>query len=298
MMFGASLLTTLIAIVVFFSSNRISNQRHRLSVRAIALLIGTLAVFSSLFRTLIVIPAGNIGIVDLFGNVSERPLNPGVHIVNPFAKVVKFSTRLRDIKENLDTTSQEGLNMNIDVSLQYKLDPQKAADVYKTIGTNETGILISRFRSKIRQITANYPANSIYSSSRQEIAKQLDQELTQQLLPLGFVVEETLLRKVELPQKVQAAIQQKLQAEQESQQMKFVLQKENQEAERKRLEAKGIADAHKIISQGLNAQVLQLRMIEAHEKLAQSNNAKVLILGGSDKGLPLILPSDSVTTNR
>jgi len=101
------------------------------------------------------------------GKVSDNSLNPGVNIVNLFANVLNFSTRLKDIKENVDASSQEGLNLNIDVSLQYKLDSQKAANVYKRIGTSETELVISRFRSTIRSIIAQYPANAIYSTKRQ-----------------------------------------------------------------------------------------------------------------------------------
>lgn len=293
-----SLLSTLIAILIYLNSAKIPNERNRLAIRAIAVLIGAIAAIASLSRWLVIIPAGNIGVVDSLGQVSERPLNPGIHFVNPFAKVVKYSTRLKDVKENVDATSQEGLNLNLDVSLQYKLDPQKAAQVYQTIGTDETELLISRFRSTIRAITANYPAAAIYSSKREEIVRQLDEQLSQQLPPLGFLIEEALLRNIKMPEQLQAAIQEKLKAEQESQQMQFVLDKERQEAERKRIEAKGIADAQKILSQGLNNQLLQLRAIEATEKLAQSSNSKLVIVGSGQGGMPILLQPDITPQNR
>lgn len=298
MTFVASLLTSLIAILVYLSSAKISSQRSRFAVRAIALLIALIAAIVSIFRTLIIIPTGNVGVMELFGQVAQRPLNPGIHWVNPFAEVETFSTRLQDIKETVDTTSQEGLTFKIDVSLQYRLEPQKAAEIYKTIGINEKEILISRFRSIIRTITASYPAESVYSSKRQEVANQLRQQLSAQLAPLGFVVEQALLRDIRLPQTLQAAIQQKLAAEQESEQMTFTLGKERQEAERKRIEAKGIADSQKIVSQGLNQQILQLRMIEATEKLANSSNAKVVIIGSGQGGAPLMFPLDSASSTR
>ncbi|WP_017719536.1 hypothetical protein [Kamptonema formosum] len=117
--------------------------------------------------------------------------------------------------------------------------------------------------------------------------------LSEQLAPLGFTVEETLLRELQMPERIQTAIQDKLKAEQESQQMAFTLKKERQEAERKRIEAKGISDYQKTVSQGLNAQVLQLKAIEATEKLAQSPNAKVLIVGGGQRGVPVIFQVDN-----
>ncbi|MEH2126834.1 prohibitin family protein [Nostoc sp.] len=286
--FTVSLVTSLIAILVYLNTDKISDERSRLAIRGIMILIGSIAVLNSFSRLLVIVPPGNVGVVNFFGEVSETTLNPGVHLLNPFSKVLNFSTRIKDIKENVDATSQEGLSLNLDVSLQYKLDPQKAATVYKTIGTDETQLVISRFRSTVRAITANYPANAIYSTKRQEIAQKIDQQLTQEIPALGFIVEEALLRNIKMPDTLQAAIQNKLKTEQENQQMKFVLEKERQEAERKLIEARGIADSQKIISGGLNNQVLQLRAIEATEKLAQSNNSKLVIIG-SEKGIVPIM---------
>jgi len=299
MSFIASLLITLISILVFLNAGKVKNERGRLAVQAIATLVGAIAAISAIFRSLLIIPAGNIGVVESLGRVSERTLNPGVHLVNPFTEVEIFSTRLKDVKETIEATSQEGLAFNIDVSLQYKLDPQKAAEVYQNIGTEEEDIITSRFRSLVREITASYPAVAIYSTKRQEVANQLRQRLSEQLLPLGFIVEEALLREVKLPDTLQAAIEQKLQVEQQSQQMKFTLEKERQEAERKRIQARGISDSQKIISQGLSDRMLQLRAIEATEKLAQSPNSKIVVMGGQGQGgLPILLqPEIGTSTN-
>ncbi|MDZ7952863.1 prohibitin family protein [Nostoc sp. DedQUE09] len=287
--FIVSLVTSLIAILVYLNTDRISSERSRLAIRGIMILIGSIAVLNSFSRLLVIVPPGNVGIVNFFGEVSETTLNPGVHLLNPFSKVLNFSTRIKDIKENVDATSQEGLSLNLDVSLQYKLDPQKAATVYKTIGTDEKQLVISRFRSTVRAITANYPANAIYSTKRQEIAQKIDQQLTQEIPALGFIVEEALLRNIKMPDTLQAAIQNKLKTEQENQQMKFVLEKERQEAERKLIEAQGIADSQKILSNGLSNQVLQLRAIEATEKLAQSNNSKLVIIGSEKSAVPIMI---------
>lgn len=296
MTFISSLLTTLIAIFVFLLSGNILNKRTSLAVKAIAILIGVVATIAAILKTLIIIPAGNVGVVELFGQVSERPLNPGIHLLNPFADVEKFSTRLQDIKETVEATSQEGLAFNIDVSVQYRLEPNKAVEVYKNIGTDETQIIQSRFRSIIREITASYPTEAIYSTKRAEVANQLRQRLTAQLNPLGFMVDQALLREIKLPETLQAAVQQKLAAEQQSQQMKFTLEKERQEADRKRIEARGIADSQKIIAQGLNNQILQLKAIEATEKLANSTSTKVVVLGGGTGGSPLMLQLDSTSS--
>ena len=293
--FLVSLLTTLIATLVYLNSGRVADRRNRLAVRTIAGLILIVAAFACISRALVIVPPGNIGVANLFGKVSEDTFNPGVNLVNPFTKILNFSTRLKDIKENVDASSQEGLNLNLDVSLQYKLNPRKAATVYKTIGTSETQLVISRFRSTIRSIIAQYPANAIYSTKRQEVARQINEQLTQELLPLGFVVEKALLRNVKMPDTIQTAIQEKLKAEQENQRMKFVLEKQRQEAERKRIEAKGIADSQKIISDGLTSQILQLRTIEATEKLAQSPNSKIIVLGSGKGELPILLNESTST---
>ncbi|MCL1463397.1 prohibitin family protein [Argonema galeatum] len=289
MSFIVSLLITLISVLVFLTGGGVVSERNRLAIRGIALLIGGIAAFASLSKLFTVVPAGNVGVVDSLGQVSETSLNPGVHFVSPFTKIVKFSTRLRNVQETIEATSQEGLAFNTNVSLQYRLEPQKAASIYKNIGIDETEIVIARFRSVVREITANYPAEAIYSRKRLEIANQIRQRLSKQLTPLGFVVEEALLRELQIPEKIQSAIQEKLQAEQENQRMAFVLKKERQEADRKRIEAKGISDSQKIISQGLNDKILQLRSIEATEKLASSSNSKVIMLGAGKGGMPMLL---------
>lgn len=288
-----SLLTSLIAILIYLQTGRITSERTKLVVRGITILIGSMTLLASISRLLVIVPPGNVGIVNSFGKISDNILDSGVHVVNPFAKVLNFSTRLKDIKENIDTTSQEGLSLNLDVSLQYKLDPQKAATVYKTIGTDEKQLIISRFRSTVRAITANYSASAIYSTKRQEVAQKIDEELTKEIPNLGFIVEQALLRNVKMPETLQKAIQEKLKAEQENEQMKFVLEKERQEADRKRIEAKGIADSQKIIAGGLTNQVLQLRSIEATEKIAESNNSKIVVIGSEKGGIPILIQPES-----
>lgn len=297
-------ITSLIAFIFALSKSNGTKEKNHRNVRAIALLIGTiaafLAIYQLIFRFLVIVPAGTVGVVETLGQVSSRTLNSGVNWINPFSKVVNFSTRLKDLKETVSTTSSEGLNLDLDVSLQYRLEPDKAADIYKNIGISEEEIIISRFRSTIRQITASYEAKAIYGEKRQEIAQRLYQELSQQLNPLGFIVEESLLRKVVLPEKIQLAIQEKIEAEQASESQQFVNQKKRQElefelekakkeAERQKIEAQGIAESQKLISQSLTEQIIQLKAIEATQKLAESQNTKVIMIGRNQDGLPLIL---------
>lgn len=288
MLFIFSLLVTLSSSLTFAGANNLpENKRKR--VKALTLVITILGALTCLSQVIAIIPAGNVGVVETFGSVSPTPLKPGIYFINPFAKLVKFSTRIKDIKETVSTTSREGLSLNLDVSLQYSLNPEKAVEVYKKIGTDEQEIIISRFRSIIRKITSSYESKGVYTEKRQEITDKIHQELSQQVTPLGFTVEETLLRDVQLPPKLQQAIQQKLEAEQQSQQMVFVLEKERKEAERKQIEAKGIADFQKIVSQGLTPQYLEWKNIEAMEKLATSSNAKVIVIGAGEGKLPILL---------
>ncbi|MFN4786606.1 MAG: prohibitin family protein [Pseudanabaena sp.] len=302
MSFIVSTIASLLSVLVFFNSQRlVDNRTARLVIKAIAGLIALTTAISALSRLLVVIPAGSVGVEDFQGKVSDRTLPAGLHVINPFADVVQFSTRLRDIKEEIGATSKEGLAIGIDVSIQYHIDPAKAASVYQNIGLEEREIIVSRFRSISREIVSGYPAEAIYATKREEVSLKLAEKLRSQMAPLGFVVDEALLRNVKVPETLQAAIQQRLKAEQENLQMKFVLEKEAQEAERKRIEAKGHADAQKILAEGLTPAVLQLRAIEATENLAKSTNSKVIVLGNG-QGTPLILPverdaSKSVPTN-
>jgi regulator of protease activity HflC (stomatin/prohibitin superfamily) len=293
MSFIVSTIASLVSLAVFFSSKRlVDNRKIQLVIKAISGSIAVLAGINALSRLIIVIPVGNIGVEYFQGKVSNRTLPGGIYAINPFSDIVQFSTRLRDIKEEISATSKEGLALNIDISIQYRIDPAKAGNVYQNIGTDEREIVISRFRAIAREIVAGYPAEAVYSTKREEISLQLREKLRLYITPLGFVVDEALLRNVKIPETLQEAIQQRLKAEQENLQMQFILAKEKQEAERKRIEAKGRADAQKILAESLTPAILQLRTIEANEKLSLAPNSKLVILGNG-QNTSLILPSDS-----
>ena len=259
-------------------------------IQLIVLSTVILAILAFIGKTLAVIPAGTAAVTELFGQISPKPLKPGVHLINPLSKLVKFSTRLKDVKEVVSTTSKEGLTLDLDVSLQYKVDPEKLGDIYKNLGSDPEEIIISRFRSLIREITAQYELTAIYGEKRQEVAQILSQKLEQELQPLGFMVDKALLRKVVLPENMQAAIQEKLAAEQESQKLDFEIAKARKEAEKQKIEAQSQAEAQRILAEGLTPEILQLKAIEATADIAQSNNAKIVIVGGSEQQLPLVIP--------
>ncbi|MBN1602748.1 MAG: prohibitin family protein [Chitinispirillaceae bacterium] len=259
------------------------------TVGVIALLIATGIV---VFQWVKVVPAGNVGVVDFFGKVSEKTLKPGINFVNPFARVIIMSVKTQEVKETTTVPTQEGLSLNLEVSLLFHLNPEKAGEVYKTVGVDYADIIIvPQFRSVLRTVTAGYEAKALYTSVREKLAAGIVEELKKQIEPRGITVENVPLRNIQLPPKVAEAIEEKLKAEQESQRMQFILEKEKLEADRKRIEAQGVADFQKIVSQGINKELLQWKGIEATEKLAGSQNTKIVIVGGKD-GLPLILNSE------
>ncbi|MBN1423905.1 prohibitin family protein [Candidatus Fermentibacteria bacterium] len=243
-----------------------------------------------LVRSLVVVPAGHVGLRDLFGTVSEKPMPAGLHMVNPLATVHKLSVRTQEAKEVLDVPSQEGLVVKIDVSLLFSLDASQAPAVYKTIGPRYVDIVVTPLlRSTVRGTTSGYEAKALYTSARDSIATQIKTILTPRLLERGIRSENLLLRSITLPSVLAAAIERKLEAEQHAEQMKFVLEKERQEADRKRIEAQGIADYQTIVNKGLNDLILRWKGIEATKELASSPNAKIVVVGAGKDGLPLIL---------
>jgi prohibitin 1 len=279
------LLSVLIIIGLIFIK-RISKTGLPDGVRAIAIVVLVMIALSSCIT---VVPAGNVGVVDVFGRVSDRTLKAGINIINPFARVIKFSIKTQEVKQNMEVPSKEGLNIKLDMSILFHLDPEKAAQVYKTVGEEYAEIiLLPQFRSVARGVTASYDAKALYTSEREMISNLIKTDLVKIVEPRGIVIESAPMREIVLPVGLQQAIEEKLRSEQESQRMQFVLTKEKQEADRKKIEAQGISNFQDLISKGLTDQVLRWKGIEATEKLANSQNTKVVIVGGKD-GLPLIL---------
>lgn len=252
--------------------------------------VGLFVLLMLLLKATVTIPAGYVGLKDFFGNVADETLPAGFHIVNPLLKIHKVDIRTQELSEKTDVPSKEGLNISLDVTLLYSVDPKKAANVFKTIGPFfQEKVVTPQFRSVVRGATAGYEAKALYTSAREIIAEDMIAQLKPLLDSRGIRVENVLLRNVMLPEFLSKEIEEKLQEEQRSEKMKFVLLKESQEAERKRIEAKGIADFQKIVAAGLTSDYLQWKGIETTEKLAGSNNTKVVVIGSGKNGLPLIL---------
>jgi prohibitin 1 len=285
----------LIAAAVAFFVYRNAKKRFQKSETTFALLGVAVALVIALSQCWTVIPAGHVGVVDFLGIVSDFTLKPGVNFVNPMAKVEKFDGRKQEMKEVMTVPSKEGLSVELEISLIYKLDAERVNVIYKTAGdydeyTNK--IIIPYFRSVVRGVTAKFEAKALYTADREKLEVGIKDGLKAIKDLEDIVILDAPLRKITLPAGLTASIEEKLKAEQESQRMEFILTREKQEADRKRIEAKGIADFQEIVSKGISEQLLKWKGIEATEKLANSTNTKIVIIGSGKDGLPLILGSD------
>lgn len=286
MLFIFALLIIAISYGVYTNLKRTGKYRES-KFAFVGYAIGVLII---LFKLFTVVPAGTVGVVDFLGSVSDNTLKAGVNFVNPLANVVKFSIKTQEVKETMNVPSMEGLSVQLEISLLYSLDPENASKIYKTVGEDYANIiLIPQFRSVVRSVTSKYDAKALYTASREQLAGEIKNELEKLVGPRGINIEFAPMRQIILPQGLTAAIEEKLKSEQESQRMQFVLKREEQEADRKRIEAKGIADFQAIVSRGINDQLLQWKGIEATEKLAASTNSKIVVIGAGKSGLPLIL---------
>jgi regulator of protease activity HflC (stomatin/prohibitin superfamily) len=290
MLFIISSIAAIIAFLVYISAKKRFNKTEATFAFVGLIIAAIIAVMQ--FWT--IIPAGHVGVVDFLGNVSDNTLKPGVNLVNPLATVVKFDARTQEIKETMNVPSKEGLTVTVEISLLFSLSFDNANRIYKTVGENYVEkILIPQFRSVVRGVTAGYDARALYTSEREVIARKIEDELSALVKQRGITLEAAPLRQIILPPGLTASIEEKLKADQESQRMQFVLQKESQEADRKRIEAKGIADFQDIVSKGITEQLLKWKGIEATEKLSTSPNSKIVIIGSGKSGLPIILGADS-----
>jgi regulator of protease activity HflC (stomatin/prohibitin superfamily) len=263
-----------------------SNPVFKLFGIAVAAFILVILLFSAVAR----VDSGQVGVLTLFGRVTGEVLPEGIHLINPLKANHEMSIRTQEIKESASVPSSEGLVMNLDTSLIYHLNPEKAAEVYQKIGPNYMTVLIEpNLRAAIRESTASHSANALYTGEREMVAKQIYNQLSDKLGQRGLIVESVLLRDIGLPLALKSSIESKQQAEQEALAMNFRLQKETQEAQRKRIEAAGIRDFQQIVAQGISPQLLEWKGIEATENLAKSANSKVVVIGNSKNGLPLIL---------
>jgi len=276
-----------IAAFIFRAGAKKRLNKSESSFALIGIVVALLVAFSQLVT---VIPAGHTGVIDFLGVVSDNTLKPGINLVNPMAKVEKMSIKTQELKELMSVPSKEGLSVDLEISVLFKLNSEKAHDIYKTVGPNYAEIiLVPQFRSVVRGVTARYEAKALYTASREKLANEIISELEKLVGPRGITIEQAPLRQIQLPARLTQSIEEKLQAEQESQRMAFILQKEEQEAERKLIEAKGISNYNNIVNASLTDKILKQKGIDATLELANSPNSKVVVIGSGKDGLPLIL---------
>jgi len=288
MLFIIAILAALVAGFVYRNAKRRLNRQES----NFALLGLVVAVIIALSQCWTVIPAGHAGVIDFFGNVSTFTLKPGVNFVNPIARVVKFDTRKQELKEVMSVPSKEGLSVELEISMIFRLSTEKVNDIYNNTGDYEEylqKLVVPNFRSVVRGVTTKYEAKSLYTADREKLETEIEEKLKSVEEIQEVFVLSTPLRQIVLPAGLTASIEEKLKAEQDSQRMEFILTREKQEAERKRIEAKGIADFQDIVSRGISEQLLKWKGIEATEKLASSPNSKVVVIGSGKDGLPIIL---------
>jgi len=243
-------------------------------IRLIGIGIGAFLLIILLFSSVTRVATGHVGVLTLFGKVTGETLGEGIHVISPLKTNNELSIQTQTLKESASVPSSEGLMMSLDTSLIYHLNPDHAADVFQKIGADYENVVVEpTLRSAIREATASHTANALYTGEREMVGKQIYDQVTAQLNQRGLSVENVLLRDIQLPATLKAAIEAKQQAEQESLAMNFRLQKETQEAQRKRI----------------SAQLLEWKGIEATENLAKSANTKVVVIGNNKNGLPLIL---------
>ena len=258
-------------------------------------------ILGVLFASVKVIDPGKVGVQTLFGKVQDNVLESGLHVINPLVDVTTFSIQTENYTMSAKTgegqvegddairvLSSDGLEVTIDLSVLYKVNPLKAPYIYQNIGVNyEDKIVRPVTRTAIRDNAVNYVAVDLYSTKREEFQYKINKTITENFGKNGLLVQQILVRNISLPATVRASIESKIQAEQDAQKMQFVLQKERQEADRKRVEAQGIADYQKILSTGLTDKQLQYQSILAQRDIALSPNTKIIIMGG--KSNPIML---------
>jgi len=259
-------------------------------LRLIGLGIAAFLLVILFFSAVTRVGTGHVGVLTLFGRVTGETLGEGIHLINPLKTNNEMSIQTQTIKESASVPSSEGLMMSLDTSLIYHLNPDHAAEVFQKIGADYENVVVEpTLRSAIREATASHTANALYTGEREMVAKQITDQITTELNKRGIAVENVLLRDIQLPATLKASIEAKQQAEQEALAMNFRLQKETQEAQRKRIEAAGVRDFQQIVAQGITPSLLEWKGIEATENLAKSPNSKVVVIGNNKNGLPLIL---------
>lgn len=290
----------LIVLSVSLRQNVSSLTKFANLFRILGVVVILIGLLSSAFKQ---IDAGKVGVKSLYGNVQTEVLESGLHVINPLLDITIFDVQTQnytmsaihnegaqDGDDAIRVLSNDGLEVVIDLTVLYRVLPTEAPKILKGIGENYTDKIVRPVtRTRIRDNAVYYDAVALYSTKRNEFQQRIFKSIEDDFKKRGLVLEQLLIRNINLPVSVKASIESKINAEQDAQKMTFVLQKEKQEAERKRVEAQGIADYQKIISSGLTDKQLQYEQIKAQKEIATSSNAKIIFMG---KGSAPVILSD------
>jgi regulator of protease activity HflC (stomatin/prohibitin superfamily) len=292
-----------ILLLLSFSLKNSTNPFSKFSnsIKIVGFLLIALGIFSSMFKQ---IDAGKVGVKSLYGNVEPDILESGLHIINPLLDVTDFDIQTQNYTmsaihdegskggdDAIRVLSNDGLEVVIDLTVLYRISPELAPEIFKQIGIDYADKIVRPVtRTRIRDNAVYYDAVALYSTKRNEFQQRIFKTIEADFKSRGLVLEQLLIRNINLPTSVKTTIESKINAEQEAQKMTFVLQKEKQEAERKRVEAQGIADYQRIISTGLSDKQLQYEQIKAQKELAASPNTKIIFMNG--KGSAPVILSD------
>jgi len=288
----------ILIIGVVIARNPGAAQRYGGIIRIAGIIIMIIGV---LIGSIVQIDAGQVGVKKLFGKVQNDVLHSGLHMINPLIEVTLLDIKTQNYTmsgihdegakngdDAIRVLTADGLEVTIDLTVLFRLTEADAPRLVKETGVNYVDKIVRPLtRTKIRDNSVYYEAIALYSTKRDEFQNRIFKSIEDDFRKRGLFLEQLLVRNITLPQSVKATIEGKINAEQEAQKMQFVLQKEKQEAERKRVEAQGIADYQRIINQGLTEQQLQYEQIKALKEIAISQNAKIIVMGKGNT--PLIL---------
>ena len=292
----------IILLVVSFTVNNSANPLSKFSnlLKIIGVLLLLIGVFSSIFKQ---INTNKVGVKSLYGSVQPDVLESGLHVVNPLLDITVFDVQTQNYTmsavhsegaqegdDAIRVLSNDGLEVVLDLTVLYRVIPNEAPKILKGIGESYTDKIVRPVtRTRIRDNAVYYDAVALYSTKRNEFQQRIFKSIEADFKSRGLVLEQLLIRNINLPESVKKTIESKINAEQDAQKMTFVLQKEKQEAERKRVEAQGIADYQRIISLGLTDKQLQYEQIKAQKEIATSPNTKIIFMG---KGSAPVILSD------
>lgn len=271
-------------------------RKYKSVVATVGIVVTLIGISTS---AVVQVGPGEVGVQKLFGKVNDNILRSGLNVINPLVQVVMFDIKTENYTmsgvtdegtktgdDAIRVLSADGLEVIVDLTVLYKVVPNEAPRILREVGTDYRNVLVRPIcRTKIRDNAVYYDAVALYSTKRDEFQARIFSTIEANFKERGLTLEQLLVRNITLPESVKTTIESKINAEQDAQKMTFVLQKERQEAERKRVEAQGIADYQKILSSGLSDKLLQYEMIKA---ISTSPNAK-LILMTNGKGLPIMV---------